>query len=109
MAVLIELVSRGAVGPSFVDLPVFIVRAKEPEVRVRLREAYVDGWTDLMARDRLEAAAELAMTVGALHQVETYLGLVPGLEPLDGRTFADSDTRWLKRAIDAEEASADRR
>jgi hypothetical protein len=99
--------SDGAIGPSFVDLPVFIVRAKEPEVRVRLRKAYLDGWTDLMARDRLEAAAELAMTVGALYQVETYLGLVPGLEPLDGRIFASSDARWLKRALDAADVHAD--
>jgi len=93
--------SDGAVGPSFVDLPVFITRAKDPEVRVRIREAYLDGWADGLDRRRLESAADLAMTVGALYQVETYLGLVPGLEPLDGRTFASSDARWLQRALDA--------
>ena len=38
MAVLIELVSRGAVGPSFVDLPVFIVRVKDDAGNVTERK-----------------------------------------------------------------------
>ena len=93
--------SDGAVGQSFVDLPVFVTRTKDLALRARLREAYIDGWADLMARDRLERAADLAMTVGALYQVETYLGLVPAIDPLDAGTFDGSDARWLGRALDA--------
>ena len=41
------------------------------------------------------------MTVGALYQVETYLDLVPGIDPLDAKAFGGSDARWLARALES--------
>ena len=92
--------SDGAAGPSFVDLAVFLRRAKDLALRRVLRDAYLDAWAGVAPRDRLERAAELAMTVGALYQVVTYQGLLPALPPEDRVVWADADLSWLRHAID---------
>jgi hypothetical protein len=93
--------SDGAIGPSFVDLAVYFFRTKDVMVRRALRDAYLDAWAGATSRDRLERAAELAMGVGALYQVVTYLTLLPGLPPEDQVTWAGADAHWLRNAIDA--------
>jgi hypothetical protein len=92
--------SDGAVGNPFLDLAVFLRRAKDASLRPAMRAAFLDGWSDLMPRERLEIAADLAMTVGALYQVETYLRLIPTLEPHDGDVFHGAEARWLERALE---------
>jgi hypothetical protein len=91
--------SDSAAGPSFVDLAVFLRRAKDLAFRRVLRDAYLDAWAGAARRDRLERAAELAMTVGALYQVVTYQVLLPALPPEDRVVYGDGDTRWLQHAI----------
>jgi Ser/Thr protein kinase RdoA (MazF antagonist) len=96
--------SDGAVGHPFVDLPPFLGRAKDAAVPPMLRAAYLDGWSDFLPRDRLETAADLAPTVGALYQVETYLRLNPQIDPHDQHAFKNADARWLGHALNALEA-----
>ena len=93
--------SDAALGPSFVDLAVFLFRVKDPAVRRDLRDAYLDAWSGIATRRRLERAAELAMPIGALYQAMTYLTLVPGLPPADQVVWAGSDAHWLRNAIEA--------
>jgi Ser/Thr protein kinase RdoA (MazF antagonist) len=92
--------SDAAAGPSFVDLAVFLRRARDLALRRVLRDAYLDAWAGVAPRDRLERAAELAMTVGALYQVVTYQALLPALPPEDRVVWADADLSWLRHAID---------
>jgi hypothetical protein len=92
--------SDGSAGPSFVDLAVFLRRAKDLALRRVLRDAYLEAWEGVAPRDRLERAAELAMTVGALYQVVTYQALLPALPPEDRVVWADADLSWLHHAID---------
>jgi hypothetical protein len=92
--------SDGAVGHPFVDLPPFLWRAKDVAFVPGLQAAYLDGWSDFMPRDRLQTAADLATTVGALYQVETYLRLIPALDPHDHKAFDKADARWLTRALE---------
>jgi hypothetical protein len=92
--------SDAAIGPYFVDLAVVFFRTKDLGVRRVLRDAYLDAWAGIAPRDRLERAAELAMAVGALYQVMTYLTLLPGLPPEDQVTWAGADAHWLRNAID---------
>jgi hypothetical protein len=99
--------SDAAVGNPFVDLPTFLVRTKDRELRRRLRDAYVDGWDGLLPRARLDAAAELAMTVGALYQVATYQALLAALDPPDAALFEGADVRWLERTLEALEHGLD--
>jgi hypothetical protein len=91
--------SDAAVGNPFVDLAVTLGRVKDIAVRRQVLDAYLDGWADLLPRDRLETAATAAMAAGGVYQVETYLRLLPGLDPLDRGVFAAADVRWASRAL----------
>jgi hypothetical protein len=93
--------SDAAVGPSFTDLSLFLFRTKDLGIRRVLRDAYLDVWAGTASRARLERAAELAMTAGALYQVVTYHTLVPGLPPEDQPTWAGADANWFRNTIAA--------
>ena len=99
--------SDAAVGNPFIDLATFLVRTKDRDLRRRLVDAYVDGWDGVLPRSRLEAAGELAMTVGSLYQVATYQALLPALDEPDRAMFTGGDTGWLKRTLDALEHGLD--
>jgi Phosphotransferase enzyme family len=91
--------SDAAIGPSFLDLALFLGRADDLGLRLLMRDAYLDAWVDVAPRDRLKRAAELAMAVGAVYQVTTYQALVPAIPPEDAAEFAGADADWLGRAI----------
>ena len=91
--------SDAAIGPSILDLALFLGRADDVALRPVMRDAYLDEWTDVAPRDRLERAAELAMAVGAIYQVVTYQTLLPAMPPEDLQEFAGADADWLGRAI----------
>lgn len=91
--------SDAAIGPSFVDLAVFLGRADDLGLRLAMRDAYVDAWAGFAPRDRLERATELAMAVGAIYQVMTYLTLLPALPPEDTQSYSGADAGWLRRAV----------
>ena len=91
--------SDAAIGPSFLDLALFLGRADDLELRRVMRDAYLDVWADAAPRDRLERATELAMAVGAIYQVTTYQALLPALAPEDAAEFAGADVDWLGRAV----------
>jgi hypothetical protein len=99
--------SDGAAGPSFVDLAVFLRRPKDLALRRVLREAYLVPWAGIAPRDRLERAAELAMTVGGLYQIVTYNGLLPALPPEDRLVYAGADAHWVVRSLDGLELGLD--
>lgn len=91
--------SDAAIGPSFLDLAVFLGRAEDLGLRLAMRDAYVDAWAGFAPRDRLERATELAMAVGAIYQVMTYLTLLPALPPEDAQSYPGADASWLRRAL----------
>ena len=91
--------SDAAIGPSFVDLAVFLGRTNDVRLRMAMRDAYLDEWADVAPRARLERATELAMAVGSIYQVVTYQTLLPALPPEDSAEFAGADADWLGRAI----------
>lgn len=91
--------SDAAIGPSFLDLAVFLGRRNDIGLRLAMRDAYIDEWAGVATRDRLERATELAMGIGAVYQVVTYQTLLPGLPPEDSAGFAGADADWLGRAL----------
>ena len=99
--------SDGAAGPSFVDLAVLLRRSKDLARRRVLRDAYLEAWAGIAPHDRLERAAELAMTVGALYQIVTYNGLLPTLPPEDRLVYGGADAHWVLRALDGLELGLD--
>jgi phosphotransferase family enzyme len=92
--------SDTAAGPSFVDLAVFLRRPKDLAVRRVLLDAYLEPWAGVAPRDRLERAAELAMSVGGLYQIVTYNGLLPSLPPEDRVVYGGADVHWVVRSLD---------
>jgi len=99
--------SDAARGNPFVDLATYLTRTKDRDLRVRLLDAYVDVWDGFVDRARLDAAADLAMTVGCLYQVQTYQVLDAALDEPDRAIFTGSDAGWAKRALDFLEQGLD--
>jgi hypothetical protein len=99
--------SDAAVGNPFVDLATFVVRTKDRDLRRRLAAAYVQSW-DGVTRDALpDNVADLAMVVGSVYQVATYLALLPAMDPPDRALFEGADLSWAKRALEALEHGLD--
>ena len=99
--------SDAAVGNPFCDLATFVIRTKDLDLRRRLVDTYVNAWggfADSADRDDL---AGLAMTVGSVYQVATYLALLPAMDAPDRALFEGADVKWAKRAIDALEHGLD--
>jgi aminoglycoside phosphotransferase (APT) family kinase protein len=93
--------SDGAVGNPFVDLATYLPRTKDLDLRVRLLDAYADAWAGILGRDQLDAATAVAMTVGCLYQVQTYLVLHAALDEPDAAIFDGAAAGWAKRALEA--------
>lgn len=93
--------SDGAIGHPFIDLPVFLTRTASLELRRQIRDAYLELWFAWLPAADLEATVDLAMVVGSLYQVATYLALLPALDPHDRVHFARIDERWVSRTLDA--------
>ena len=79
----------------------FLVRTRDLDLRRRLVAAYVTAWDGFAGRAQLDEAARLAMTVGSVYQVATYLALLPALDAPDRSMFEGADVGWAKRALDA--------
>ena len=91
--------SDGAVSHPFLDLAVFVTRPKEHDVRRVLRATYLAAWADVMAPAELAEAGELAILVGTLYQVQSYLPLLASLEPDARRGLDGAATSWARAAI----------
>ena len=55
------------------------VLADNPDADTRLRDAYLEAWTDYMSMDRLIEAFEASKPLGALHQVMTYMWILTNI------------------------------
>jgi hypothetical protein len=97
-----------AVSHPFVDLATYVFRTDDVGVRRQLVDAYVDAWSGSGAKEDLREAANLALTVGSLYQVQTYRALMPilmGAGDDDGLT--DGDMSWIKRTLARQERGLD--
>jgi hypothetical protein len=99
--------SDAAIGNPFVDLVTFVIRAKDRDVRRRLADTYIESWDGAARPARRDDIAGLAMVVGSVYQVATYLSLLPAMDPPDGALFEGADVKWAKRALDALEHGLD--
>ena len=74
--------SDAAIAHPFLDLAVYVTRAKDVARRRALRDVYLDGWREYLDPAALAEAGDLAIVLGSLYQVESYrrigLGLVAG-------------------------------
>ena len=89
-----------AVSHPFVDLATYVLRTDDSAVRRRLIDAYVESWSGLHSDAALREAADIALVVGSLFQIETYRALLPTLMRNgadDG--LAEGDLGWVKHSL----------
>lgn len=70
-----------------------------PEVDARLRDAYLQPWTELAPMDRLVEAFETSKPLGALHQAMTYMWILTNISP-DARPELEGGLlHWVRNLL----------
>lgn len=90
-----------AISHPFTDLAVYVTRAKDVALRRSMRDTYLAKWADRLDPVALAEAGDLAIVVGTLYQVDSYLRIVESLGPDDVRDFAKATGSWARAAIEA--------
>ena len=71
----------------------------EPEVRTRLRDAYLEPWTRFQPMERLVEAFEMSKSLGALHQAMSYMWILMNIAE-DARWELESGLAiWLRSLL----------
>ena len=97
-----------AVSHPFVDLATYVFRTVDVAVRRRLVDAYLGAWSTSGSKEDLREAAELAVTVGSLYQVQTYRALIPTLMGAGNDVgLAGGDMSWIERTLTRQELGLD--
>ncbi|MBF8290354.1 MAG: aminoglycoside phosphotransferase [Chloroflexi bacterium] len=103
--------SDSCLAHPFFDVVTYVGRTKDAAARTAMVAAYLDGWSDEGSRETLEEAAQLALPLGCLHQLESYRRILASLDPDDiwdlepsGRSFAEAAVAWLDDGLDADVA-----
>jgi hypothetical protein len=65
-----------------------------PEVS-RLRDAYLEAWTDVLPRAALRAALEIALDLGRIGKAAAWDRALSGLESAEMDGFGDAPAGWL--------------
>jgi predicted transcriptional regulator len=73
--------------------------AMTPEESDRLRDIYLEFWTEYAPMDQLREAARLARILGAFHQAISYMQGTDSLEDSARWVFAGVAARWLRRVL----------
>ena len=88
-----------AISHPFTDLAVYATRADDVAVRRAMRDAYLAHWSDRMEPAALTEAGELAIVVGTLYQVDSYMRLVETLDPDDLWDLAPAVGSWARATV----------
>ena len=90
------------VAHPFFDLVTILGSARRfpdiPDARMRMRDAYLSQWTAYAPMDRLREAADLAETLGALHQAVSYRHIVANLERKS--ELEENLQDWLREVVE---------
>lgn len=61
----------------------------------RLRDAYLEAWTDVLPRAALDEVLEFALDLGRIGKAAAWARALSGVEPADLGEFADGPAMWL--------------
>ena len=92
--------SDASIGPPFLDLPATLARTPDVAIRRALADRYLAAWPEVAEADR-PRVADLAMVVGSLYQVQSYLGFLGTIDPIESLDLAGADVSWLGRSLEA--------
>ncbi len=89
----------------FVDLATFLYMFGPPStdaaVRNRLRDRYLQGWSDVMPHDEAVDLFERTEPVAAVHHAISYQTILASLDPSQRWEWASHLPWWLERALGA--------
>ena len=78
-----------------------LARTPDIEVRRGLADRYLEAWGPGRRPRSAPGVADLAMVVGSLYQVQSYLAILATLDPEDSLDLQGADVRWARRALGA--------
>ncbi len=90
--------SDAAIGHPFIDLVPYVLHTDDPAIRRAIRDAYLAEWADVLTPRQRQDAAALALPVGCLYQVVSYIGILGALGD-DVDDMADADVDWIGRTL----------
>jgi aminoglycoside phosphotransferase (APT) family kinase protein len=89
----------------FVDLSTFLSISGPPStdaaVRDRLRDRYLDGWSDLLPHDEAVELFERTQPIAAMHQAISYQAIIESLDPSQRWEWSSHLPWWLTRALES--------
>ncbi len=88
-----------AISHPFLDLAVYATRPKDLDRRRAVRDAYLARWTERLTAADLVEAGDLAILVGTLYQVDSYVRLLSSLDPDDRGDLEGAAGGWARAAI----------
>jgi hypothetical protein len=88
-----------AISHPFTDLAVYVTRADDVALRRAMRAAYLARWSDQMDPAGLAEAGDLAIVVGTVYQVDSYLRILESLDPDDLWDLAPAIGSWARSAV----------
>ena len=90
-----------AISHPFTDLAVYATRPEDVAIRRANRDAYLARWADHLDPAALAEAGELAIVVGTLYQVDSYLRILESLDPDDVWDLEPAAASWARAAVAA--------
>jgi hypothetical protein len=90
-----------AISHPFTDLAVYVTRANDVALRRAMRDAYLARWADHLEPAALAEAGELAIVVGTVYQLESYLRIIENLDQDDLWDLAPAIGSWAHASIEA--------
>jgi hypothetical protein len=90
-----------AISHPFLDLAVYATRPPDLALRHALRDAYLARWAGHLSPEGLAEAAELAIVVGTLFQVQSYIRILSSLDPDDRGDLTGAAGSWANAAVEA--------
>lgn len=88
-----------AISHPFTDLAVYATRPDDVALRRAMRDAYLARWAEQLDAAALTEAGDLAIVVGTLYQVESYVRIVESLGPDDIWDLAHATGSWARAAV----------
>lgn len=98
-----------AISHPFVDLAVYATRPDDLALRHAFRDRYLAHWAAQLSAADLKEAGELAIVVGSLYQVDSYIRLLSSLDPDDRGDLAGAAGSWARAAVATLHAGIDLR
>jgi phosphotransferase family enzyme len=88
-----------AISHPFLDLAVYATRPDDLAIRRVIRDAYLARWAGHASAADLAEAGELAIVVGSLFQVDSYIRILSSLDPDDRGDLTGAAGSWARAAV----------